>query len=235
MVSCRSSAFMCRRPWRSTSGVAVGPAAQSWRTFRVLFVFVVLSHDRRRIVHVNVTAHPTAAWTAQQLREAWPGDTAPRFVIRDRDAICGSDLRRTVQQMGTEEVVTAPRSPWQNPFVERVTGSLRRECLDQVIVWNERSLRRHLQRTSSTITRGALTSRWTRMLPCRGWRNRPAAARSCESHTLAVYITTTNVAPPNRRSRRQPALLDSPVVWPRWHQDRASVVHRHGARRVPGS
>jgi transposase InsO family protein len=95
---------------------------------------------------VNVTAHPTAAWTAQQLREGWPWDTAPRFVIRDRDAIYGSDLRRTVGQMGIEEVLTPPRCPWQNPFVERVIGSLRRECLDHAIVWNERSLRRHLQR-----------------------------------------------------------------------------------------
>jgi len=144
-----------------------GPPSQSWRpflinhvsqlasidfftvptaTFRVLFVFVVLSHDRRRIVHLNVTAHPTAAWTAQQLREAWPWDTAPRFVIRDRDAIYGPDVRRTVQQIGIKEVLTAHRCPWQNPFVERVIGSLRRECLDHVIVWNERSLRRHLQR-----------------------------------------------------------------------------------------
>ena len=114
-------------------------------TFRVLFVFVVLSHDRRRIVHINVTAHPTAVWTAQQLREAWPWDTAPRFLIRDRDTIYTSDLRRTVQAIGVEEVLTAPRSPWQNPFVERVIGSLRRECVDHLIVWNERSLRRHLQ------------------------------------------------------------------------------------------
>jgi transposase InsO family protein len=111
----------------------------------VLFVFVVLLHDRRRIVHVNVTAHPTAAWTAQQLREAWPWDTAPPFVIRDRDTIYGSDLRRAAQAMRIDEVLTAPRSPWQNPFVERVIGSMRRECLDHVIVWNERSLRRHLQ------------------------------------------------------------------------------------------
>ena len=116
-------------------------------TFRVLFVFVVLSHDRRRIVHLNVTAHPTAEWTAQQLREAWPWDTAPRFIIRDRDAIYGSDPRRTLQHMGIEAVVTAPRCPWQNPFVERVIRSLRRECLDHVVVWNERALRRHLQRS----------------------------------------------------------------------------------------
>jgi putative transposase len=144
-----------------------GPASQSWRTFlanhvsqlasidfftvptatfRVLFVFVVLSHDRRRIVHVNVTSHPTALWTAQQLREAWPWDTLPRFVIRDRDAVYGSDPQRTLKQMGIEEVLTAPRCPWQSPFVERVIGSIRRECLDHVIVWNERSLHRHLRR-----------------------------------------------------------------------------------------
>jgi len=115
-------------------------------TFRVLFVFVVLAHDRRRIVHLNVTAHPTDAWTAQQLREAWPCDTLPRFLLRDRDAIYGPDLRRAARAMGVEEVVTAPQAPWQNPFVERLIGSLRRECLDHVIVWNERALRRHLQR-----------------------------------------------------------------------------------------
>jgi transposase InsO family protein len=114
-------------------------------TFRVLFVFVVLLHDRRRIIHVNVTAHPTAAWTAQQIREARPWDTAPRFLIRDRDTIYGSDFRRAAQAIGIDEVLTAPRSPWQNPFVERAIGSLRRECLDHVIVWNERSLRRCLQ------------------------------------------------------------------------------------------
>ena len=114
--------------------------------FRVLFVFVVLSHDRRRIVHLNVTAHPTLAWTAQQLREAWPWNGAPRFVIRDRDAIHGRDVRRTAGAMGIDEVLTALRAPWQNPFAERAIGSIRRECLDHVIVWNERWLRRHLQR-----------------------------------------------------------------------------------------
>ena len=106
----------------------------------MLFVFVVLSHDRRRVVHVNVTTHPTAAWTAQQLREAWPWDTAPRFLIRDRDRIYGAALPRVAQAMGIDEVLTPPRAPWQNPFVERLIGSLRRQCLDHVIVWNERSL-----------------------------------------------------------------------------------------------
>ena len=123
----------------------------------MLFVFVVLSHDRRRVVHVNVTTHPTAAWTAQQLREAWPWDTAPRFVIRDRDTIYGSAPRRTLQHMGIGDVLTARRCPWQNPFVERVIGTLRRKCLDHVIVWNERALRRHLQRY--LVMRGALIPR----------------------------------------------------------------------------
>jgi transposase InsO family protein len=113
-------------------------------TFRVLFVLVILSHDRRRIVHLNVTEHPTAAWTRQQIREAFPDQTAPAYLIRDRDGAYGPDFGRLLQGFGTEEVVIAPRSPWQNPFVERLIGTLRRECLDHMIVWNERSLRRTL-------------------------------------------------------------------------------------------
>ena len=115
-------------------------------TFRVLFVFVVLSHERRRGVHFGVTEHPTKEWTMQQMREAFPWDQAPRYLLRDRDAIYGRDFADITRDMGMEEVLTAPRSPWQNPFVERLVGSIRRECLDQVIVWNERSLRRTLQR-----------------------------------------------------------------------------------------
>ena len=115
-------------------------------TFRVLFVLVILSHDRRRVVHVNVTAHPTAAWTRQQLREAFPYQTAPAYVVRDRDGCYGPDFGRLLQTFGTEEILIAPRAPWQNPFIERVIGTLRRECLDHVIVWNERSLRRTLGR-----------------------------------------------------------------------------------------
>ncbi len=113
-------------------------------TFRVLFVLVVLSHDRRRVVHVNVTDHPTVAWTRQQIREAFPGDAAPTYLVRDRDSIYGPDFGDFLQRFGIDDLVTAPHSPWQNPFVERVIGTLRRECLDHVIVWNERSLRRTL-------------------------------------------------------------------------------------------
>jgi transposase InsO family protein len=113
-------------------------------TFRLLFVFVVLQHERRQIAHFGVTANPTAAWVVQQITEAFPWDTSPRYMIRDRDSVYGAVVRARVKLMGIEEVVTAPRSPWQNPFVERAIGSIRRECLDHVIVLNERHLRRIL-------------------------------------------------------------------------------------------
>lgn len=83
-------------------------------TFRVLFVLVVLSHDRRRVVHFNVTEHPTASWTAQQITEAFPEDTAPCYLLRDRHQIYGDDFRQRVRGIGIEEVITAARSPWQN-------------------------------------------------------------------------------------------------------------------------
>jgi len=114
-------------------------------TFRVLFVFVVLCHDRRRIVHLNVTDHPSAEWTAQQMVDAFPWDTAPRYLLRDRDQIYGGYFDRRVEGLGIEQVLSAPRSPWQNPFVERIIGSIRRECLDHVIVLDERHLRRILR------------------------------------------------------------------------------------------
>ncbi len=114
-------------------------------TFRLLFAFVVLRHDRRMVVHFNVTAHPTAVWTAQQIVEAFPYDDAPRFMIRDRDGTYGRVFQDRVKCMDIEQVVTAPRSPWQNPFIEPLIGSIRRECLDHVIVLNERHLRRILR------------------------------------------------------------------------------------------
>ncbi len=114
-------------------------------TFRLLMVFIVLHHERRQVVHFGVTAHPTAAWVAQQITEAFPWDSAPRYVIRDRDSVYGALVRARIKAMGIEEVVTAPRSPWQNPFVERAVGSIRRECLDHLIVIDERHLRRILE------------------------------------------------------------------------------------------
>ena len=140
--------------------------SQTWRTFldnhvrdlvsidfftvptarlRVLFVFIVLSHERRRLIHFNITEHPTAAWTAQQIVEAFPEDQAPRYLVRDRDGIYGEYFQNRVQGMGIREVRTAPRSPWQNPYAERLIGSIRRECLNHVIVINDKHLRRILK------------------------------------------------------------------------------------------
>jgi hypothetical protein len=109
-------------------------------------VFLVLAHDRRRIVHFAVTAHPTAEWTAQQLREAFPWDTAPRYLLRDRDRIFGREFVDQVKAMGVKQVLSAPRSPWQRAYVERVIGTIRRECLDHVIALSQASLYRQLQR-----------------------------------------------------------------------------------------
>ena len=142
-----------------------GPPSQTWRTFlsnhakdiialdfftvptatfRILFVLIILSHDRRRILHVNVTEHPTAAWTALQLLEACGLDEEPRYLLRDRDAIYGEAFHRQTAALGIKEVTTAPRSPWQNPYAERVIGSIRRECLDHMIILGERHLKRIL-------------------------------------------------------------------------------------------
>ncbi len=112
--------------------------------FQILYVFLVLAHDRRRILHFGVTAHPTAEWTAQQLREAFPWDGAPRYLLRDRDRIFGDDFIAQVKAMGIQQVLAAPRSPWQRAYVERVIGTIRRECLDHMIVFNAGGLSRNL-------------------------------------------------------------------------------------------
>ena len=114
-------------------------------TFRLLFVLVVFGHDRRRIVHVAVTDHPTATWTAQQLRNAFPNNEAPRYLLHDGDTVF-TDIANTIAAMNIEAVRTAPRSPRQNAFVERVIGSIRRECLDHVIVVDAVGLQRVLTR-----------------------------------------------------------------------------------------
>jgi putative transposase len=115
-------------------------------TFRVLFVLVVLAHDRRRVVHFNVTEYPTARWTGEQIIQAFPGGSEPRYLLRDRDRIYGEECKERIQAIGIEEIMTAPRSPWQNPFCERLIGSIRRDCLNHVIVLGESHLRRILGR-----------------------------------------------------------------------------------------
>jgi transposase InsO family protein len=111
-------------------------------SFQVLYVFLVLAHERRRIVHFAVTAHPTAEWTPQQMREAFPWESAPRYLLRDRDKIFGKDFVDQVKAMGIKQVLSTPQSPWQRAYIERVIGTIRRECLDHMIVLTERCLKR---------------------------------------------------------------------------------------------
>jgi putative transposase len=143
-----------------------GPSTQTWRmfirnhmsemvaidfftvhtaTFKTLYVFLILSLDRRKIIHFNTTTNPTANWTSLQLIQAFPFDSAPRFLIRDMDSIYGNQVVDTLEILRIDQVVTSRRSPWQNGYCERVIGSIRRECLDHIIVLNEKHLRRILK------------------------------------------------------------------------------------------
>ncbi len=148
------------------------PPSQTWRTFpenhrktlvsvdfftvptirfQILYVFLVLAHARRRIVHFAVTSHPIAEWTAQQMGEAFPWDAAPRYLQRDRDWIFGREFVDQVKATGIKQLLSAPRSPWQRAYVERVIGTIRRECLDHMIVFSERSYTGMLGNSWSTI------------------------------------------------------------------------------------
>lgn len=161
------------------------PPSQTWRTFlenhaseiaaidfltvptvsfRILYCFVVLLHQRRIVVHFNVTEYPTAQWTAQQIIDAFPYDEAPRYLLRDRDSTYGEFFSRRVKHMGVKKVITSPRSPWQTPYVERLIGSIRRECLDHMIIISDNHLRRilssyfdyyHNSRTHQSLDRNA--------------------------------------------------------------------------------
>ena len=152
----------------------------------------MLAHDRRRILQFGVTAHATAEWTAQQLRAAFPWDSAPRYLLRDRDQIFGKDFVDQVKAMGIKQVLSAQRAPWQRAYVERLIGSIRRECLDHVIVLGERSLHRtltaycayyHRWRTHLRGCRGpGLRSASSLRTPCRVTRIRSdasAASSAC--------------------------------------------------------
>jgi transposase InsO family protein len=144
----------------------LGPPSQGWRAFlrnhaldiaamdifvvptigfKILYGIVIMRLDRRRLVWTNVTTNPTAEWIARQITEAFPWDQAPRYLLRDRDRSYGAIVRRRLQAMGIRDHPTAPRSPWQNGHVERLIGSVRRECLDHIVVVGEASLRRTLK------------------------------------------------------------------------------------------
>lgn len=141
------------------------PPSQTWKTFlhnhlgqmvsidfftvptiamKVLFVFIVLEHRRRQVLHFNVTEHPSAAWTSQQIVEAFADQNAPRYLLRDRDKVYDHEVRLRIASLNMEEILTAPQSPWQNPYAERLIGSIRRDCLDHFVILNARHLKRTL-------------------------------------------------------------------------------------------
>ena len=125
--------------------VSIGFFTVPTATFRVLFVFLVWSHERRSVLHFAITDHSMAQWTAQQMVEAFLYETALRYVLRNRDRIDGREFKRRVVRMGIEQVCPAPRSPWQNPYVERLIRSVRRECLDHLVILNASHLHRILR------------------------------------------------------------------------------------------
>ena len=129
--------------------VAVDFFAVPTITMRVLFVLIVLKHNRRKVLHFNVTKHPTGAWTPRQIVDAFTDREAARYLIRDRDSRYSAEVRLRIQSLGMQEILTAPRSPWQNPYAERLIGSIRRECLNHYIILNAR----HLKRTLSSYFR----------------------------------------------------------------------------------
>ena len=195
--------------------------SQTWRTFlanhvrdlvsidfftvptarlRVLFVLVVLAHHRRRVVHFNVTEHPTAAWTAQQIVDAFPDDSAPAYLLRDRDHVYGHAFRHRVKGMGIGEVLTAPHSPWQNPFAERLIGSIRRECLDHVLVLSERHLRRILTRYFAYYHRARTHLALEKDAPDGRPIERPEVGTVVPIPKSAVYIIATSAGQHNPAS-----------------------------------
>jgi transposase InsO family protein len=187
------------------------PPSQGWRTFllnhadgiasidlfmvptisfRLLYGLLILRHDRRRILWLGATAHPTAEWIARQVTEACGWESGPQYLIRDRDRVYGEAFTRRIRAKGIRDRPTAPRSPWQNGYAERLIGSIRRECLDHVVVFGERHLR-HVLRSYAHYYNGARTHlSWPRTRPCPEPSRPPAALFRCPSS--ADYTTITS-------------------------------------------
>ena len=156
--------------------------------FKLLYGLVILHLERRRLVWTNVTAHPTAEWIAQQISEAFPWDEAPRYLIRDRDTSYGAAVTRRLRAMGIRDRPIMPRSPWQNGHVERLIGSIRRECLDHIVVLGERHLRHLLANYATTTTGCARTLHSTRIPRSTDLRRQSGASH--QSLGSAVSIDT---------------------------------------------
>jgi transposase InsO family protein len=215
-----------------------GPPSQSWKTFlrnnadgiasidflvvptidfRLLYVFVILGHLRRQILWIAVTGHPTADWIAQQMRNAFPWATAPAYLIRDNDRKFGDQFKQSILRLGIRDRPAAPRSPWQNGYVERLIGSIRRDLLDHVIVWSEAHLRRMLH--AGLSQRVANTSRNRQ-----GLSDSPAGRVSWVDHidTVARWTAPSLCADIDFGSHTQTAIHWRPIsgdpsqlLWPK--------------------
>ena len=178
-----------------------GPPSQTWRTFLrnhapdiaaidlfvvptlsfgLLYGVVIIRIARRNLVWANVTANPTAEWIARQLTEAFPWQEAPRYLIRDRDGVYGGIFLKRLNAMGIRDHPTAPRSPWQNPHAERLSGSIRRECLDRIVVTGEAQLRRILRRYADYYNRA---------------RTHRSLAKDCPIHRAVQWTGTISSSP----------------------------------------
>ena len=134
-------------------------------TFERLFAFLVLGHGRRQLLWFEVTRHPTAEWLARQITEAFPWASAPAYLVRDNDRAYGHVFTSRVRAMGIRARPILPRSPWQNPYVERLIGTVRRECLDRVLVFGERTCDKFFLLMRPTTMRSARTWRWAKTRP----------------------------------------------------------------------
>ena len=174
--------------------------------FKLLYGLVILRLERRRLVWTNATANPTAEWIARQIAEAFPWDEAPRYLIRDRDTSYGAAVTRRLRTMGIRDRPTAPRSPWQNGHVKRLIGSIRRECLDHVVVFGESHLRHLLAKYSAHYNEARRILRWTRILPFVDLRRQSGVSHQSRGST--VFIVST-FGWPNRLA--QVAALRNPL------------------------
>jgi len=157
--------------------------------FDLLYAFIIVRLDRRDLAWINVTSNPTAEWVARQITEAFPWDTAPGYMIRDRDRIYGTVVTRRLRAMGIRDKPTAPASPWQNGVAERLIGSIRRECLDHIIVLGEAHLRRILKSYARYYNETRTHLAWIRMRPLLARFSEPVWSGHLPS--WADFITTT--------------------------------------------
>jgi transposase InsO family protein len=200
--------YMCRHSW---------PPSQGWRTFlsnhadgtaaidlfvlltigfQILYCLVIVRHRRRLWVSFGVTANPTAEWLSRQVTEAFPWDHAPRYLIRDRDTSYGPVFLQRIRAMGIRGHPIAPRSPWQNAYVERLIGSIRRECLDHMIVFGEAHLRRILRGYAAYYNVSRTHRSLNKDAPLHRAMERASAP---SSHDLSLAAFTINIAESNFR------------------------------------